>query len=136
MRCTLYNVTAKNKTGYPGCTRGKEPACRYKRPGRHGLDSWVRKILWRRKGYPLQYSCLETLWTEKPSRLQFHGSQRARHDRATEHRQHTKNIITFKKHIEHGKETWCHRHFYISGSVTGGQFGSLAPYVLSLWLLM
>ena len=27
--------------------------------GRPGFDPWVRKILWRRDGYPLQYSCLE-----------------------------------------------------------------------------
>ena len=25
----------------------------------HGFDSWVEKILWRRKWQPLQYSCLE-----------------------------------------------------------------------------
>ena len=26
---------------------------------RHRFDPWVWKIPWRRKGYPLQYSCLE-----------------------------------------------------------------------------
>ena len=31
-------------------------------------------------GNPLQYSCLENPWTEKPSRLQSTGSQRVGHD--------------------------------------------------------
>ena len=31
-------------------------------------------------GYPLQYSCLEIPWAEKPGRLQSLGSQRVGHD--------------------------------------------------------
>ena len=31
-------------------------------------------------GNPLQYSCLEIPWTEKPGRLQSTGPQRVRHD--------------------------------------------------------
>ena len=31
-------------------------------------------------GNPLQYSCLENPWTEKPGRLQSMRSQRVRHD--------------------------------------------------------
>ena len=34
-------------------------------------------------GYPLQYSCLEIPWTEEPGRLQSMGSQRVRHNWAT-----------------------------------------------------
>ena len=36
-------------------------------------------------GNPLQYSCWETPWTEKPGRLQSMGSQRIRHSYTTEH---------------------------------------------------
>ena len=31
-------------------------------------------------GTPLQYSCLENLWTEEPGRLQSMGSRRVGHD--------------------------------------------------------
>ena len=34
-------------------------------------------------GNPHQYSCWEIPWTEEPGRLQFMGSQRVGHDRAT-----------------------------------------------------
>ena len=34
---------------------GKESACPCKR---HGFDSWVGKVPWRRNDRPLQYSCL------------------------------------------------------------------------------
>ena len=33
-----------------------------------------------RKGYPLQYSCLEIPWTEKPGGLQFIALQKVEHD--------------------------------------------------------
>ena len=37
----------------------KESASHYRRHKRCGFDPWVRKIPWRRKWQPLQYSCLE-----------------------------------------------------------------------------
>ena len=45
--------------GFPDGVTGQEPACQCRRPKRHGLNPWVRKIPWRRDGSPLQYSCLE-----------------------------------------------------------------------------
>ena len=38
---------------------GKEPACNKQETQRPRFDPWVRKILWRRKWQPLQYSCLK-----------------------------------------------------------------------------
>ena len=45
--------------GFPGGTRGKEPACQCRIYKRHRFDPWVVKIPWRRACNPLQYSCLE-----------------------------------------------------------------------------
>ena len=48
---------------------------------RGGFDLWVRKIPWRRKSYPLQYSCLENpMDREEPGGLQSLRLQRVRHD--------------------------------------------------------
>ena len=41
-----------NMKGFPGGASGKEPACQCWRHKRHGLDSWVGKIPWRRKWQP------------------------------------------------------------------------------------
>ena len=44
------------------------------------FDPWVRKIPWRRTWQPtLVFFSRESPWTEKPSRLQFMGSQRVGH---------------------------------------------------------
>ena len=40
-------------------------------------------------GNPLQCSCLEIPWTEKPGRLQSTGSQRVGHNRSDSARTHT-----------------------------------------------
>ena len=47
-------------------------------------------------GNPLQYSCLENPWTEEPDGLQSMGSQRVRHNQATEHNIHTMYISVMK----------------------------------------
>ena len=57
-------------------TSGKEPACqcpcrRYKRCG---LVPGSGRSPGEGNGNPLQYSCLENLWTEEPGRLQSLGS--------------------------------------------------------------
>ena len=38
--------------GFPGGARGKEPTCQCRRPKRHRLDPWVRKIPWRKEWQP------------------------------------------------------------------------------------
>ena len=45
--------------GFPGGANGKEPACPCRRRKKLQFHPWVGKILWRRGGSPLQYSCLE-----------------------------------------------------------------------------
>ena len=47
-------------------------------------------------GNPLQYSCLENPWTEEPDGLQSMGSQRVRHNQATECNTHTMYISVMK----------------------------------------
>ena len=44
------------------------------------VQSWVRKILWKRACNPLHYSCLEIPWIENPDVLQSIGSQSVKHD--------------------------------------------------------
>ena len=73
MRCTLYNITTKNKIGYPGGTSGKEPACRYKR---HGRFLGQEDPLEEERAPHSSILAWEILWTEKPSRIQSMGSQR------------------------------------------------------------
>ena len=45
-----------------------------------GLTPGLGRSSGRGHGNPLQYSCLEIPWTEKPGRLQSPGSQRVGHD--------------------------------------------------------
>ena len=52
------------------------------------IRSWVGKIPRGEHGNPLQYSCLENPWTEKPGGLQSMESQRVRHNWET-------NTLTF-----------------------------------------
>ena len=39
--------------GFPAGAGGKEPACQCRRHKRHGFDSWVGKILWKRVWQPI-----------------------------------------------------------------------------------
>ena len=61
-------------------SQGKRIHCKCKS---HGLDSWVRKILWRRECNPLQYSCLENPMDRGAWQVTVHGVARVRHDLAT-----------------------------------------------------
>ena len=58
--------------GFPGGYDGKESACdtgdEDSIPGSRGSPG-------EENGYPLQYSCLENSWTEKPGGLQSMGWQ-------------------------------------------------------------
>ena len=57
------------------------------------VQSWVRKIPWRRKWQPTPvFLPGESPWTEEPGELQSMGSQRVRHDWAT-------NPFTFSIHV-------------------------------------
>ena len=40
---------AQAALGFPGCARGKEPACQSRRCKRRGFDPWVGKIPWGRE---------------------------------------------------------------------------------------
>ena len=73
----------------PGWLSGKESTCQC---GRCGFNPWVRKIPWRRKCSPLQYSHLEFHWREEPCRLQSMRSQRVGHDLATKQQQQRPKI--------------------------------------------
>ena len=38
--------------GFPGGTTGEEPTCQHRRHKTCGIDSWVRKIPWRKAWQP------------------------------------------------------------------------------------
>ena len=50
--CRRAECSFVNLWGFPGCARGKEPACQCTRHKRCWFDLWVRKIPWRRKWLP------------------------------------------------------------------------------------
>ena len=45
-------TTIISKTGFPAGATGKESPCQCRRHKRHGFNSWVRKIRWRRAWQP------------------------------------------------------------------------------------
>ena len=60
--------------GFPGGSEGKESACN---AGDLGLIPWLGRSPGEGNGNPLQYSCLESPWTEEPGGLQFIGWQKS-----------------------------------------------------------
>ena len=69
----LYSYKSRLRLvrGFPGGASGKEPAWQCRRPKRHSLDPWVRKMPGGGHGNPLQYSYWRISWTEGPGRLMF-----------------------------------------------------------------
>ena len=63
--------------GFPGGSEGKASACN---AGDLGSNLVSGRSPGEGNGNPLQYSCLEIPWMEKPGRLQSMGLQRVRHD--------------------------------------------------------
>ena len=55
--------------------------------GDTGLIPGPRRSLGERNCNPLQYSCLEISWREKPGGLEFMGLQRVGHNLVTEQQQ-------------------------------------------------
>ena len=62
---------------FPGGSDGKASVCN---AVDQGLTPGSGRSPGEGNGNPLQYSCLENPWTEKPGRLQSMGLQRVRHD--------------------------------------------------------
>ena len=70
--------------GFPGGASGKEPRCQCRWHRRPGFDSWVGKIPWRRAWQPTPvFLPGESHEQRSLVGLQSLGSQRVRHDRAT-----------------------------------------------------
>ena len=66
--------------GLPCGLDSKESACN---AGDVGLIPGSGRSPGEGNGNPLQYSCLENLWTEEPGGLPSMGSQKVRHNWAT-----------------------------------------------------
>ena len=71
LECFPLSVLASaGQLGFPNGSTSKESTCQWRRHRRCGFDSWVGKILWRRK----MATCSSILawkiwWTEEPGRL-------------------------------------------------------------------
>ena len=77
---------AKILVGLPKWLSGKESACQCRRHERPRFNPWVRKIPWRRKEQPSSvFWPGESHGHRACRRLQSMGSQRVRHNWATEH---------------------------------------------------
>ena len=75
----------KPQSKFPRWLTGKEYACQCRRHRRCGFNPWVRRSPWGRNENPFQYSCLENSIQRRAGGLQSMGSQRVRHNRATEY---------------------------------------------------
>ena len=89
-RCPPYE-------GFPGGSVVKNPPATTGGAGDGGLIPESGRSPGGGNGNPLQYSCLENPWTEEPSGLQSMGSQRVRHNQATEQNTHTTMYISVMK---------------------------------------
>ena len=63
---------------------GKESACQRRSRRRYKFDPWVRDLLKEEMATHSRILAWEIPWTEEPDGLQSMGSQRVRHDLATE----------------------------------------------------
>ena len=64
--------------GFSGGVSGKEPSYQPRRYRRCWLDSWVRKIPWKRMCNPLRYSCLENPMDRGAWQAAVHGVTKSR----------------------------------------------------------
>ena len=69
-----------NTKGLPPWLSGKKSSCSAGATGDRGSIPGSGKSPGEGNGNPLQYSCLEIPWTEKPGRLQSMRSQRVGHE--------------------------------------------------------
>ena len=72
----ILSSNKKVHAGLPRCHSGKEPTCQCRRLRRHRFDSWVGKMLWRRKRQHSSILAWEIPWTEETGGLQSMGLQR------------------------------------------------------------
>ena len=78
--------------GFPGGSDGKESTCKAGNVGSiHGLG----RSPGRGPGNPLQYSCLESPWTEELRGIQSMGSQRVNMTEQLSTAQHSKYFTSF-----------------------------------------
>ena len=66
LSCSVTYYLLRGELGLMWWLSGKESACRCRRCG---FNTQVRKIPWRRKWQPIQYSCLGNPFKEEPGRL-------------------------------------------------------------------
>ena len=98
----LFFDLVKARRGFPGGSVGKESACRFLK------ETWVGKILWRRKWQPIQCSCLENSMDRAAGQAAVYG--------IAESRTQLQLTFAFKARKENGSLfspsfRCCHREF-------------------------
>ena len=73
LRVRVLAACAAPMGGFPDGSVGKESTCQCRRLSRCWFDPWVGTIPWRRKWYPLQYSCLQNPMDRGAWQLQSMG---------------------------------------------------------------
>jgi len=76
---TIFRVV-KKRIGFPGGSVVKIPPNNLGNTGDVSSIPGLGRSPGGGNGNPLQYSCLEIPWTEKPGGLQYIGSQRVEHN--------------------------------------------------------
>ena len=86
-------------TGFSSDSGGREPTCQKRRHKRHGFDSWVRKIPWRRAWQPILVCLPEECHGQKS--LAGYSPQGCNELDTTEATQHACMLSVFFLHCKH-----------------------------------
>ena len=105
--CNRFIILFTQVVGFPRSRGAEESACQCGSHRRCGFDSWVGEETLE-KGVAIHSSILawRIPWTEKPGRLQFVGSQRVRHNWATN--THTQKVRTWYSRVAKGCAAKAH----------------------------
>ena len=110
VKCKYYPLLQ----GLPRWLSGKEPACRFRRLKRHGLNSCIGKIRWRRKWQPTPVFLPRESYGQRS--LAGYSPQGCTKSDATEATQHT-HILYYVRHERMSQGLWPRSQCVLSRSV-------------------
>ena len=100
--------------GFPGGTKGKEPALQCRRLKRQEFDPWLGKIHWRRTRQPFSSTLVWGIpWTEEPGGLQSRGSQRIGHSWSNLARVHAYLELVIEWRLMQVRHSFHQENYYL-----------------------